>query len=135
MPYDILLPSDAFLIERCNFDKCLTDIYAYHHAVLREIACSGGSGSFAAERVEETSKAAMSFFDWRPCVVDDEGLSRLALNLPRAGQLGLLDVIARHVAAGFVIEFIGEDGVTTRYAFEGGNARRSVGRISYNAAG
>jgi hypothetical protein len=133
MSHEIYLLSDNISIERRNFDMCLVDIYAFHRTLNPNIECPGGVESFVAKTVDDKLKAAMSFFGWPPFTIDNNGLFGLALNPPRSGEPGLMSAIARHVVAGSTIEFIGEDGVATKYVFNGVNVTRFIGRIQYES--
>jgi hypothetical protein len=133
MSYKIFLLNDDFSIERRNFDICLADIYAFHQAINPQIECPGGVASFVAKTVDEKLQAAMSFFGWTPLTIDNEGLYGLALDPPKSGAPQLLSAIARHVTAGSIIEFIGEDGTATKYVFDGKNVARFAGHIRYES--
>ena len=133
MSYEIFLLNGDISIERINFEACLKDIYTFHLTLNPQIECPGGVESFVATTVDDKLRAAMSFFGWPPLIIDKDGSSGLALELPRAGKPELLYAIAQHVVAGSIIEFIGENGVATKYVFDGKNVTRFIGRISYDS--
>jgi hypothetical protein len=130
MSYTIFLLDDSLCIRKEDFPACLEAVYAYHRQVNPAIECPGGVASFLAPAIEEKLVEAMAFFGWRPMLFDD-GLFGLALDSPRRGDPGLLLALASHVAAGSVVEYIGEDGRAEKITYDGTTAVAHCGAIAY----
>ena len=130
MSYTVFVLNDNIEIPRQRFDECLRAIHALHRAIQPDIQCPGGVTSYLAESIDDKLCAAMAFFKWRPMIGSD-GVCGLSLELERVGGQDFIEAIAPYVTAGSTIEYIGEDGVATKYVFDGRTVVCHTGGIHY----